>query len=39
MDTTVCLIGTGVSCVAVAKTRHQQGIAFDCFERGGGRWR
>jgi len=42
MDTTVCLIGAGASGIAVAKTLHQQGIAFDCFERGsgvGGNWR
>ena len=38
----VCIIGAGSSGIAAAKTLHQQGIAFDCFERGsgiGGNWR
>ena len=38
----VCIIGAGASGIAVAKTLHQNGIAFDCFERGsaiGGNWR
>ena len=42
MNTTVCIIGAGASGIAVAKTLHQHGIAFDCFERGsgiGGNWR
>jgi dimethylaniline monooxygenase (N-oxide forming) len=39
---TVCIIGAGASGIAVAKTLHQNGIDFDCFERGsgiGGNWR
>jgi len=42
MNTSVCIIGAGASGIAVAKTLHQYGIAFDCFERGsgiGGNWR
>ena len=42
MDIPVCIIGAGASGIAVAKTLHQHGIAFDCFERGsgvGGNWR
>jgi dimethylaniline monooxygenase (N-oxide forming) len=38
----VCIIGAGSSGIAAAKTLHQQGISFDCFERGsgiGGNWR
>ncbi|AQG81530.1 flavin-containing monooxygenase [Spirosoma montaniterrae] len=38
----VCIIGAGSSGIAAAKTFHQQGIAFDCFEKGsgvGGNWR
>ncbi len=39
---TVCIIGAGSSGIAAAKTFHQQGISFDCFEKGsaiGGNWR
>lgn len=42
MNPTVCIIGAGASGIAVAKTLHQHGIAFDCFEKGsgvGGNWR
>lgn len=42
MNLTVCIIGAGASGIAVAKTLHQNGIAFDCFEKGsgiGGNWR
>ncbi len=42
MNPSVCIIGAGASGIAVAKTLHQNGIAFDCFERGsgiGGNWR
>lgn len=44
MNTTpqVCIIGAGSSGIAAAKTLHDQGIAFDCFEKGsdvGGNWR
>lgn len=42
MNPTVCIIGAGASGIAVAKTLHQNGISFDCFERGsgiGGNWR
>lgn len=38
----VCIIGAGSSGIATAKTLHQSGIPFDCFERGsgiGGNWR
>ncbi|MBD2097363.1 NAD(P)-binding domain-containing protein [Trichocoleus sp. FACHB-591] len=38
----VCIIGAGSSGIAAAKTLHQKGIAFDCFEKGsgiGGNWR
>jgi cation diffusion facilitator CzcD-associated flavoprotein CzcO len=42
MKPSVCIIGAGASGIAVAKTLHQQGIDFDCFEKGsgiGGNWR
>ena len=42
MNPSVCVIGAGASGIATAKTLHQHGIAFDCFERGsgiGGNWR
>lgn len=42
MNPTVCLIGAGASGIAVAKTLHQNGVDFDCFEKGsgiGGNWR
>ncbi len=42
MKPTVCIIGAGASGIAVAKTLYQNGIAFDCFEKGsgiGGNWR
>ena len=38
----VCIIGAGSSGIAAAKTFHQAGISFDCFEKGsgvGGNWR
>ena len=38
----ICIIGAGSSGVAVAKALKQQGLAFDCFEKGsdiGGMWR
>ena len=38
----VCVIGAGSSGLVAAKTLHERGIAFDCFERGsrvGGLWR
>lgn len=38
----VCIIGAGSSGVAVAKALKDQGLAFDCFEKGsdiGGMWR
>ncbi len=38
----VCIIGAGASGIAAAKTLHQNGIDFDCFEKGskiGGLWR
>lgn len=38
----VCIVGAGSSGLAAAKTLHQNGIDFDCFERGsgiGGNWR
>ena len=37
----VCLIGAGSSGIAVAKTLHQRGIPFDCYEKSdrvGGNW-
>lgn len=40
--TDVCIIGAGSSGIAAAKTFHQAGIPFDCFEKGsgvGGNWR
>lgn len=42
MNPSVCIIGAGASGIAVAKTLHQHGIAFNCFEKGsgvGGNWR
>lgn len=42
INSRVCIIGAGSSGIAAAKTFHQQGIAFDCFEKGsgvGGNWR
>lgn len=41
-DVPVCIIGAGSSGVAVAKALLQQGVRFDCFEKGsqlGGMWR
>lgn len=38
----VCVIGAGSSGLVAAKTLHQRGIPFDCFEKGsgvGGLWR
>jgi dimethylaniline monooxygenase (N-oxide forming) len=38
----VCIIGAGSSGIAAAKIMHEQGIPFDCFEKGsgiGGNWR
>ncbi|HEX2114122.1 MAG TPA: NAD(P)-binding domain-containing protein, partial [Alphaproteobacteria bacterium] len=38
----ICIIGAGSSGVAVAKALKQQGLDFDCFEKGsdiGGMWR
>lgn len=38
----ICIIGAGSSGVAVAKALKDQGLAFDCFEKGsdiGGMWR
>lgn len=38
----ICIIGAGSSGVAVAKALKEQGLAFDCFEKGsdiGGMWR
>ncbi len=38
---TVCVIGAGSSGIAAAKTLHERGFAFDCFEAGdrvGGNW-
>jgi len=38
----VCIIGAGSSGIVAAKTCHQAGIPFDCFEKGsgvGGNWR
>ena len=38
---TVCIIGAGSSGIAAAKTLHERGFAFDCFEasdRVGGNW-
>ncbi len=38
----VCIIGAGSSGIASAKTLHERGIPFDCFEKGsgiGGNWR
>ena len=37
----VCLVGAGSSGIAAAKTLHERGIEFDCFElsdRVGGNW-
>lgn len=39
---TVCIIGAGASGITAAKTFREQGIDFDCFEKGsgiGGNWR
>ena len=38
----VCIIGAGASGIVAAKTLHERGIPFDCFEKGsnvGGLWR
>jgi dimethylaniline monooxygenase (N-oxide forming) len=38
----VCVIGAGSSGIVAAKSLHERGIAFDCFEKGsgvGGLWR
>ncbi|MGF7217891.1 cation diffusion facilitator CzcD-associated flavoprotein CzcO [Spirosoma lacussanchae] len=38
----ICIIGAGSSGIVAAKTFHQAGIPFDCFEKGsgvGGNWR
>ena len=38
----ICIIGAGSSGVAVAKALRDQGLSFDCFEKGsnlGGMWR
>ncbi len=38
----VCIVGAGSSGITAAKTLHERGIDFDCFERGsaiGGNWR
>ena len=38
----VCVIGAGVSGIVAAKTLHERGVPFDCFEKGsgiGGLWR
>ncbi|MBA4851674.1 NAD(P)/FAD-dependent oxidoreductase [Emticicia sp. BO119] len=38
----VCIIGAGSSGIAAAKTMKENGISFDCFEKGsdiGGNWR
>jgi dimethylaniline monooxygenase (N-oxide forming) len=38
---TACVIGAGASGIAAAKTLHQRGFEFDCFERSdrvGGNW-
>lgn len=38
----ICIIGAGSSGITVAKALKQQGLAFDCFEKGsdiGGMWR
>ena len=38
----ICIVGAGSSGIAAAKTLHERGIAFDCFEKGsavGGLWR
>jgi dimethylaniline monooxygenase (N-oxide forming) len=40
--TKVCVIGAGSSGIVAAKTLHERGIPFDCFEKGsgvGGLWR
>ncbi|MFO0808920.1 MAG: NAD(P)-binding domain-containing protein [Gemmataceae bacterium] len=40
--TKVCIIGAGSSGIVAAKTLHERGIPFDCFEKGsgvGGLWR
>src|SRR5918997_781661 len=37
----VCIVGAGSSGIAAAKTLHERGFAFDCFEisdRVGGNW-
>ncbi len=41
MPPSVCVIGAGSSGIAAAKTLHERGFAFDCFEKGdrvGGNW-
>ncbi len=41
-DADICIIGAGSSGITVAKALKQQGLAFDCFEKGsdiGGMWR
>lgn len=40
--TKVCIVGAGSSGITAAKSLHERGIDFDCFERGsavGGNWR
>jgi dimethylaniline monooxygenase (N-oxide forming) len=42
MGNKVCIIGAGSSGMVAAKTLHERGIPFDCFEKGsklGGLWR
>ncbi|MEO1646517.1 MAG: NAD(P)-binding protein, partial [Chloroflexota bacterium] len=38
----VCIVGAGASGITAAKTLHERGIPFDCYELGsgiGGVWR